>query len=107
DITEAERSGNLLLPDLKVKGTIRGTELSSARVVVSDDRGRVVHEESLDGKIERHYAAAADRAAPASISYRVTVDGKRLAGARGDLSVTVRAADRQGRSAEASVTVER
>ncbi len=105
-LDEHDFSGNFLLPDLKLKGTLRGTDISGATVSVGDEKGRVLHEESLDGKIGRFYETR-DRSAPAVIPFRLTVEGKRIAASRRGVTVTIVARDASGATSTRSFQVER
>jgi hypothetical protein len=105
-IDESGFTGNFLIPDLKVKGTLRGSGITSASVTVTDEKGRVVAEESLAEKISKYYTAH-DRAAPASINFRVTVDGSKLVGSRKGVSAQVTVKDAGGRTVTKVVEVNR
>ncbi|HEY3176621.1 MAG TPA: AsmA family protein [Candidatus Polarisedimenticolia bacterium] len=105
-IEESGFSGNFLMPDLKVKGTLRGSGISAASVKVTDEKGRVLAEESLAEKINKYYAGH-DRSAPAAINFRVTVDGGKMAGSRKGVRVEITVSDDAGRAATKTVEVER
>jgi hypothetical protein len=105
-IEEKEFSGNLLFPDLRIKGALRGTGITEAKARVADSRGRVLLEESLMEKVSKYYATH-DRGAFASIGFKVTLDGKRLAGVKGDLTVTITVADAGGHRATQNATINR
>ena len=94
------------MPDLKVKGTLRGSGISAASVKVTDEKGRVVAEESLAEKINKYYAGH-DRSAPAANNFRVTLDGGRMAGSRKGVRVEVTVSDDAGHAATKTIEVER
>ncbi len=105
-IEEKEFSGNLLFPDLRIKGALRGTGITEAKARIADSRGRVLLEESLMEKVSKYYATH-DRGAFASIGFKVALDGKRLAGVKGDLAVTITVADAEGHRATQNATISR
>ncbi len=105
-IDEKEFSGNLLFPDLRIKGALRGTGITEAKARIADSRGRVLLEESLMEKVSKYYATH-DRGAFASIGFKVALDGKRLAGVKGDLAVTITVADAEGHRATQNATISR
>ncbi len=94
-IEETELAGNILMRDLKIKGTVSGTGIAAADLVVKDESGRKIHQESLMKKVEKYYQSH-DRSAPATITFRATVDGKQLLAAKGDVEVTVTVRDAEG-----------
>jgi len=94
-IEETELAGNILMRDLRIKGSLSGTAISAAEVVVQDAGGRAIHKESLMKKVEKFYQSH-DRSAPASITFRITVDGKKLLTAKGDLEILVTVRDAEG-----------
>jgi len=106
-LEESDFSGDLLAPDLKLKGQLRGTGLDRAELTVRDGSGRAVHAESFKEKIRKYYETH-DPGAPAAINFRVTVDGKRLAAAgRGSLEVFVTLTDASGSTLEKRFEVDR
>jgi len=105
-VQEQGFSGNPLLPDLKIRGTLNGLEISGATVRVTDESGRVVHEESLAQKLSKYYTNH-DRAAPAAINFRVDVDGKRLLGVKGALRVAITVTDAKGGTVTKNLDVSR
>lgn len=105
-VEESGFSGNLLAPDLRIKGTLRGTGITKATVRITDTKGKVLHEESLERKVEKFYTAH-DRAAPAAINFRVEVEGARMAGLRGGVRVVITLTDVSGRVVEEPFEVSR
>ena len=105
-IDEKRFSGNLLTPELKIKGVLRGTGLVTGAILVKDEKGRVLQEESLEPKIKAYYAAA-DPAAPAAIPFRLSLESKKMMGLGNDVVVTVTVQDDQGRQSESTFRVER
>ncbi|MGH9866540.1 MAG: AsmA family protein [Candidatus Polarisedimenticolia bacterium] len=105
-IDEKRFSGNLLRPDLKIKGSLRGTGISSGSVLVKSEKGEVLLQESLDERIASFYATA-DRAAPVVIPFRLTLESRKSMGMTDDVLVTVTIQDEQGRSSEKTFRVER
>lgn len=106
NIEEKGFSGNALMPDLKIRGTLAGTTITEAKVRIVDQNGSVVHEQSLMEKVNKYYTTH-DRSVPAAINFRVEVDGKRLLTVRGDLQVTISLSDASGASASKNVSVSR
>ena len=105
-IDEQGFSGNLLMPDLRVRGTLRGTEITRAGARVTDGSGRVVYEGSLMEKVTKFYTTH-DRSQPATIGFKVEVDGKKLATVRGDLTIELTVQDAAGKTATKSAKVSR
>ena len=106
NVEEKGFSGNPLLPDLKVKGVLNGTGITGATVRVTDEKGRVLQEESLGQKVSKYYATR-DRTAPAAINFRVEVDAKRLLGAKGPILVAITVSDEAGGTVTKNVEVSR
>jgi len=96
-IDEARRGGSVLAPDLKVKVTLSGRELSHAVVVVSDAGGREIQrmDRAFESDISTFYATA-PRDQPASIPVKLKVDGSKLLGVQG-LKVAIVPVDASGR----------
>ncbi|MFQ5744513.1 MAG: AsmA family protein [Acidobacteriota bacterium] len=65
-IRRTEFSGDSPAPDLKIRGALRGTQITAARLVVSDRKGRVLFAKSLLKQVRTYYQTA-DPAQPASI----------------------------------------
>ena len=105
-IEESGFSGNFLAPDLRIKGTLRGTGITEASVRITDTKGKILHEESLARKLEKFYALH-DRLAPAAINFRVQAEGARLAGLRGGVRVVITLRDASGRVVEEPFEVNR
>lgn len=105
EIGRARWGGSLLGKDLKLEGVVRGARLDRVAVVVTDAGGREVERVERLQELVNYLAAAADRAAPASVRWDHTVSGKKLAGATLPLTVRVIVTDTAGKTAEARVEV--
>jgi len=105
-IQRKEFSGNLLAPDLKIRGTLRGAKITEASLEVLDRDGRQVHETSLMKDVRDFYATAA-AAETADIKFRVEVDGRKLVKAGRKLAFAIRLKDEAGHSVTRRWEVER
>ena len=105
-VEEARLTGNLLLPDLEVKGFLRGTAITSASLTVTDEDGNVLHESSLMRRVKTFYAEN-DRGVPQSIAFRYKVDGKDLVIRKGDISLAISVGNEGGETSTETVTIER
>jgi uncharacterized protein involved in outer membrane biogenesis len=96
-IDEARRGGSVLAPDLKLKATISGVDLSHAVVVISEAGGREIQrlDRAFESEITAFYATA-PRDRQASIAVKLNVDGRKLLGAQG-LVVAIVPVDASGR----------
>lgn len=95
-----------LLPDLTIKGKLRGTAITRAHVVIRDERDRVIHEASLMEKVRKFYATN-DPQVPAQMSFRVKVGGKDLILAKGNLMALITLEDAAGHRSTEEVEVKR
>lgn len=105
-IQRKEFSGNLLAPDLKIRGSLRGAKITAASLEVLDRDGRQVHEASLMKEVRDFYATV-DPAAPSDIKFRVEVDGKKLVKAGHKVAVAIKLQDEAGNSVTKRWEVER
>jgi hypothetical protein len=106
NVEEKGFSGNPLLPDMKVRGVLSGTSITGGTIRVTDEKGRVVLEDSLAQKVSKYYTTH-DKTAPAAINFRVDVDGKKLIGVSGKLLVAITVTDAAGGSVTKNVEVAR
>ena len=105
-IQRKEFSGNLLAPDLKIRGTLRGANITDAALEVLDGDGRQIHETSLMKQVRAFYATA-DPATAADIKFQVEVDGRKLIQSGRKLTFAVRLSDQAGHSVTRQWEVER
>lgn len=105
-IQRKEFSGNLLAPDLKIRGTLRGANITEASLEVLDRDGRQVHETSLMEQVREFYATS-DAAQAADIKFRVEVDGRKLIQAGRKLAFAINLKDESGHSVTRRWEVER
>ena len=105
-IQKKEFSGNLLAPDLKIRGSLRGAKITAASLEVLDRDGRQVHETSLMKEV-RDYYATADPATPSDIKFRVEVDGRKLVHAGRKVAFAIKLQDEAGNSVTKRWEVER
>ena len=106
-IQRKEFSGNLLAPDLKIRGTLRGTNITEASLEVLDRDGRQVHETSLMKQVSAAVAAAADAGQAAGIKFKVDVEGRKLVQAGRKLAFAIKLKDESGHSVTKRWEVER
>ena len=107
-IQRKEFSGNLLAPDLKIRGTLRGANITEASLEVLDRDGRQVHETSLMKQVSAAAAAAGGTAdAAAGIKFKVDVEGRKLVQAGRKLAFAIKLKDELGHSVTKRWEVER
>jgi len=87
-ITSRKYEGNFLLPDLTIRGEFSGVGLARADLKVEGKGGRLLLEKADAFKEIAAFYTAHDRAEPARISFKIKIEGKRIAGA-GDLTITI------------------
>jgi uncharacterized protein involved in outer membrane biogenesis len=89
-------SGNVLAPDLKVKATLRGRDLSHGVIVVRETGGRELARvaTAFQAQVEEHYATV-PRDADTAVAVSKSISGEKLLGARG-LTVEVTPWTRSG-----------
>jgi AsmA protein len=87
-VTSIQSGGNLLLPDLTIRGEFAGDDLARADLKIQGKGGRTVYEQADAFREITAFYAANDRTRPARIPFKLKIDGKRLAGA-GDLTITI------------------
>jgi AsmA protein len=106
-ILKKEFSGNVLAPDLKIRGTLRGTaKITAATLEVQDRDGRPVSEISLMKQVREFYAAAGP-AQSADIKFRAEVDGRKLIKAGRRVSFVITLEDEAGHRVARRWDVER
>jgi len=105
DISRARLGGSLLSQSLKIEGTVRGASIDRATLIVTDAAGSEIERVERLQEVANYLAAAADRAAPASIRWDHTVKGSKLAAAKSPLTVRVVVTDAAGKTAEATSEV--
>ncbi|HXV75706.1 MAG TPA: hypothetical protein VD788_05250, partial [Candidatus Polarisedimenticolaceae bacterium] len=98
--------GSMLLPDLRMEGSVHGAKIARAEVRVVDARGNEIQRDRLQD-VERFLARVADRDEPMSIRFTYEVDGKRMVLAKYPVSVHVTAYDTDGGTSEKVVEVDR
>lgn len=101
-ITRIRRGGSFLLPDLVIEGNVQGLNLDRAAIVVSDARGRELKKVDSISAVADHLQAAADPAAGTRVSWKVSVDGKKLALASYPLQIDLTVFDTAGNSSAAT-----
>jgi len=97
-IRRGEFSGNFLTPDLKIRGTLSGRNITAARLEVIDRSGKALYEKSLIKQVREFYQTA-DPNAAASIDFKIDVDGKDIASAGGQALFTITLEDAEGHRA--------
>lgn len=100
--------GAVLAPDLKIRATLSGVDISHAVLSATDDKGRVLASlnDAFAADVATFYASA-PRDQPARIPVKVSIDGKSLLGTR-RIVVRIQAVDGSGAlSSEAKTQVER
>ncbi len=107
EITTARWGGSVLARDLRLEGRVGGAGLTRASLLVRDARGIEVKRVDQLDELAAWLAAAADPAAEATVSWRLTLDGKKLLVAKFPLKVTLTVTDGAGRTAERVREVDR
>ena len=91
-----------MLPDLIVEGVVEGVNIDHASITVVDAKGRELKRLDRIPAVADYLAAAADPAARATVSWRVVVDGKKLAIASSPLTIQLVLYDTAGNSTTAT-----
>ncbi len=93
-LSRTKFSGNFLVPDLKIDGALIGTGITAAHLIVMTREGIKLDEMSLMENVRAYYQSA-DPAKPASIGFRVKINGSKLlsAGGRVAIEITLQGAD--------------
>ncbi|MFQ5719542.1 MAG: AsmA family protein [Acidobacteriota bacterium] len=107
EITSASWSRSLLKQDLKLAGRVLGAGITTARLQVSDDSGRVIRSVDPLPEVSAFLAAAGDPASPAAIGWSHEIDGKKLLLARFPLTVTLTVAGAGGQQSQTTQRVDR
>jgi hypothetical protein len=106
EISRVRWGGSFLLKDLKLQGAVRGRNLSHASLVVAEAGGREIQRFDRLPEVDIYFGQGVDRAAPASITWDATVDGKKLLGG-GPYLVILTVYDTGGGSAQARTEARR
>jgi uncharacterized protein involved in outer membrane biogenesis len=107
EISRADWSGSLLLQDLKLQGTVRGSGIDRASLEAVDASGAALLRVDRLKDVEAYLVTAADRQAPAEIRWKAKVDGKKIAMAKMPVTVVVRVYNGAGDSVEVTRQVDR
>lgn len=105
-ISRKKFSGNFLAPDLKIDGTLTGTGITAARLVVTTRKGQKLYEKSLMDSVLAYYQNA-DSSKPASIGFHVKVKGRKLLSAGGRVAFEITLQDAAGHTVKRSFEVRR
>jgi uncharacterized protein involved in outer membrane biogenesis len=97
EVSDVEWSGSMLAPDLRLKGRISGTDIKRASLRITDARNVEIEEIDQLDEVKKYKKAGGGEAA---LTWKESIDGKKLLAAKFPLSVTLTITNQAGQSVE-------